>query len=762
MFDCRRDIRTIRRKENMQVTPFVLLSSSLARQIMSRYEVINDVFYPQFSLALKEETAAETQDTEENAGKTPEILLNVNVDLELFQARIKEIEVREKREAEKEKTEAKKAAAEAEKAGTAAAETKKEAEKAKAEAAEANKEVEKEKKAAAEEKKEAKKQSASAKRILTEARLLARTAGILEHNRERKELGQSLRRRDLPTPAPIRLATRAGGEKNLSEKRYPAMMFAEVISGAQEAGVTFGGIRENGVPVPEYIETFEERNRILQLAEEEGNVPSLREGPGAELPENAGRILYGEKTVTETVPVPEGAVSLELSYREENRTPEGISGNSRPRENAGELTVSGKEENRVLRRVLDSLQNFFTGNKKQGSYRPATAQTGARPFPRGKETAGSAGSTEKQDQQAVAMQETAAVPETGMIPAQKTPVITAAGKSRTAEGGKKMPETGSSSPDLPASVVYRELPGEVWQEASVLRGEEADVSPGSLESSRLIERILTIFRNTGSSGKKVSSAERGSRAAKTSAKTAATEKTAAPAASAATQEMTTKTSGTGVAVKEGKTSKTAGKTVPVSGQKTAPGAEGYEELIYSKTSESEAAESSAGGITDGSDRKPAIMKETAAAKGAAAGSGEKGTALFSPADLSYTTPVAAFSREIDRAVREGGTGSRQPSDSGSIGPEELAAMIPAGRPKIESPATKPTVTYESPFYREMQQQMTLKGSGNGDPHRISAAPSPGKAPAQVRISEAEIRRSADRIYKIIKERIRLEQRSSGM
>ena len=145
--------------------------------------------------------------------------------------------------------------------------------------------------------------------------------------------------------------------------------------------------------------------------------------------------------------------------------------------------------------------------------------------------------------------------------------------------------------------------------------------------------------------------------------------------------------------------------------------------------------------------------------------------LYGAVSISYADPVGNITREIQNAMQSGlfpGSGQRGFVNPGNLGddfdPFAIAENAAAGRSfaeeiREELSTQGPPVTYQNPFFMGMGTDITYREK----PAREN--PAAAKAPASqqsVHISDAEIRRSADRIYSMIKDKIKLERRSMGL
>ena len=211
MFDPRRDISSISHRDVSPVSPFAVLSSSLADEILSRYGAMPDWYYPGSPMTFLEEKE------EEDAGKRlpgkKAEPAEININLELFLA----LSDPSLSPEEKEKIlRIRETAAESVRVG--------------------------------------------------DRTILERAASL--RREQFKRLTAPAIRQKRPAPyVPVTTVTSSLGKGDISRKKSPAMVFSEVIEKAQEAGVTFGGSRAGSVPVPVYITEFEKNNRPRDLWE---------------------------------------------------------------------------------------------------------------------------------------------------------------------------------------------------------------------------------------------------------------------------------------------------------------------------------------------------------------------------------------------------------------------------------------------------------------------------------------------------------------
>ena len=117
---------------------------------------------------------------------------------------------------------------------------------------------------------------------------------------------------------------------------------------------------------------------------------------------------------------------------------------------------------------------------------------------------------------------------------------------------------------------------------------------------------------------------------------------------------------------------------------------------------------------------------------AAAGKPER-----APAESEYVQKLPDWAR---RFLRSGAAGEGQ-----TMGSARNIATLPP-------PAGEETVRWQAPNYRPPAAPITYREKGREEPER-AAAP---------RISEAELQRTADRVYRMIEDRIRRERRRLGL
>ena len=212
MFDCRRDISSISHRDVSPVSPFAVLSFSLADEILQKYSMQAEGYYPFGTTTFLEE-----RETEESANppkeKRPESP-DININLELF------LMLSDPYVSAEEKN---KILSVSDKAGLV--------------------------------------YGGQRLRIIERAAALRKTQFGRRH--------EVRIRQKIPVPyVPITKASSSFGKGDISRIKYPAMVFSEVIDKAQNAGVTFGGSGTGKVPVPVYIKDFEKNNRPYDIWEE--------------------------------------------------------------------------------------------------------------------------------------------------------------------------------------------------------------------------------------------------------------------------------------------------------------------------------------------------------------------------------------------------------------------------------------------------------------------------------------------------------------
>ena len=117
---------------------------------------------------------------------------------------------------------------------------------------------------------------------------------------------------------------------------------------------------------------------------------------------------------------------------------------------------------------------------------------------------------------------------------------------------------------------------------------------------------------------------------------------------------------------------------------------------------------------------------------AAAGKPER-----APAESEYVQKLPDWAR---RFLRSGAAGEGQ-----TMGSARNIATLPP-------PAGEETVRWQAPNYRPPAAPITYREKGREEPERAAAS----------RISEAELQRTADRVYRMIEDRIRRERRRLGL
>ena len=223
MFDCRRDISSISHRDVSPVSPFAVLSFSLADEILQKYRMQTEGYYPFGTMTFLEESETEESGNPPKEKRTEK--QDINVNLELFMI-LSDPSVT---------------------------------------AAEKNKIL-------SFSDKEGRFYGRQGMRIIE------RASALRKAQYERRSAVRI--RQKLPVPhVPVTKASSSIGKGDISKIQYPAMVFSEVIDKAQNAGVTFGGSGPGKVPVPIYIKDFEKNNKPYDLWEE------LSEE--AELPEKA-------------------------------------------------------------------------------------------------------------------------------------------------------------------------------------------------------------------------------------------------------------------------------------------------------------------------------------------------------------------------------------------------------------------------------------------------------------------------------------------
>lgn len=135
-------------------------------------------------------------------------------------------------------------------------------------------------------------------------------------------------------------------------------------------------------------------------------------------------------------------------------------------------------------------------------------------------------------------------------------------------------------------------------------------------------------------------------------------------------------------------------------------------------------------------------------------------------DLTYgPVQAAAAPQQVPPASRPQGTESdyvrslpdwaRRFLQEGGAAPGGTPPMgVARDIATLPPPETGDTVQWTAPNYQPPQTPMTYREKGKGE------ADQP-QTPGQVRISEAEIQQTADKVYRIIEDRIRRERRRLG-
>ena len=75
--------------------------------------------------------------------------------------------------------------------------------------------------------------------------------------------GKSIRPRRYYAPVPMQRASALIGKGNIQPGRRRAMLYADVLDKAQDAGITFAGTAVDGVPVPKYRKNYEEQRQLI-------------------------------------------------------------------------------------------------------------------------------------------------------------------------------------------------------------------------------------------------------------------------------------------------------------------------------------------------------------------------------------------------------------------------------------------------------------------------------------------------------------------
>ena len=141
---------------------------------------------------------------------------------------------------------------------------------------------------------------------------------------------------------------------------------------------------------------------------------------------------------------------------------------------------------------------------------------------------------------------------------------------------------------------------------------------------------------------------------------------------------------------------------------------------------------------------------------------------YGAVNIEYADTVANLSREIQNAVnagsfqRQNGAGFIDPGNfDDSFDPFESSSTATfAEEVRKELLTQGPSVTYQNPYFMGAGSDMTYR-----ERHRDSEQ-TPGnqeqRTQQPVRISDAELRRSADKIFNMIKDKVKLERRSMGL
>lgn len=119
--------------------------------------------------------------------------------------------------------------------------------------------------------------------------------------------------------------------------------------------------------------------------------------------------------------------------------------------------------------------------------------------------------------------------------------------------------------------------------------------------------------------------------------------------------------------------------------------------------------------------------------------------------MEYGGPVVAMARALHHTVRRE-LGSRR---AAGLAMEEKAAPPTMQTVELVTPAQmEPQVVWQNPYLRSGPSEMTHHQKGSKPPAGAAARP-------QARISEAEIRRTADRVFRLVQEKIAAERRRTG-
>ena len=136
--------------------------------------------------------------------------------------------------------------------------------------------------------------------------------------------------------------------------------------------------------------------------------------------------------------------------------------------------------------------------------------------------------------------------------------------------------------------------------------------------------------------------------------------------------------------------------------------------------------------------------------------------VYPALSMEYSSPMSRMEQQLQNAVEQQMSAASRPMGMQTEAGQYMAGKASPGSMKtldqMSPPPVNEQVVWQNPYMRSAPSEMTLRSKKKEVPQQSQPAP----RPQQMRVSDAEIHRMADQVFRIVKDKIRQERRKMGL